>query len=93
MNGREEADKDREDEDRGAEAAAETEDTEVDMGWDDCTLCWWRAGWDRRSDRDDDCVSESMGAEEDGTLWSGGGGGKESVGGEGLCRTECVRLC
>lgn len=33
-----------------------------------------------------------MGAEEE-LLCRGGGGGRVSVGGEGLCRTDWVRLC
>lgn len=31
--------------------------------------------------------------EEVGALCRGGGGGRESVGGEGLCRTDWMRLC
>lgn len=34
-----------------------------------------------------------MGAEEEGALCRGGGGGKVSVGGEGLWRTDWMRLC
>lgn len=65
MKGRE-AEEDRGDEDRGT-AAAETEDTEGDMGREDCALCWWTEVWDRRSGRED-VGSDRMGAVEDGTV-------------------------
>lgn len=66
---------------------------------DDCALWWWREEWDRReewreSDREDVGASECVGVEdEEGALCRGGGGGRESVGGEGLCRTDWMRLC
>lgn len=104
MNGRGDDKVDREEEGvtEAVAAAAETEAEEAEVEEmererDDCARWWWREeckrreGW-RESERE--AVSEGVGAEEEeGALCRGGGGGKVSVGGEGLWRTDWMRPC
>lgn len=99
MNGRDKEEVEREEEEREAVAAADTEaeGAEEETERDDA-LWWWTEEWDKRedwidSDLEDGGASECVGAGEEGTLCNGGGGGSESVGGEGLRRTDWVRLC